>query len=329
MKQAELVDTLHRELDERRARLEAAIAGVSGAPDLVRLLTEVDDAIRRLDTTGFGDCLICGDRIDEAQLHETPLARYCLCDLTPERQAALQHDLDTAWKIQAGLLPEQNLSFAGWDTHFRYVPAGPVSGDYCDLVTRNEPREMLHFLLGDAVGHGVSAALLMSHLNASFRSVVDLGLTTERLVQRVNALFTQSTRPGQYATLVYGRADAKGEIEICNAGHYPPLLLRGDEATPVEASSFPVGLFTDSPYRVRRVPLDPGDTLFLYSDGIIESQNGANEDYGIERLSRVLENNQHRTPAVLAAACLDDAGRFRGSRLQEDDITLLVVRRSR
>lgn len=323
-----LKTSLHHQLADRRARLTRSIAEVGEADDLLRLMKEVDDALVRLDGGGYAECILCHGDVDDAVLEANPLARYCLCDLTPERRRLLEQDLDLAARIQFGLLPPQNVAFAGWNTHFRYQPEGPVSGDFVDLVTRESGSGDLYFLLGDVSGKGVAASILMGHLNALFRSLVDTGYPIHRLVEKANRIFSQSTTSTQYATLVAGRAEASGDIEICNAGHFPPLLVRKHGIVPVDSSGFPVGIFGESPYAVHRIRLAPGDSLFLYTDGITESRDGSGREYGEERLVDLLSRSHGASPARMASTALRDVEAFRAGAARTDDVTVMVIQRA-
>src|SRR5437867_12463276 len=125
------------QLLDRRRRIESTLSDVGEAEDLVRLLKEVDSALSRMDAGTYGGCEVCHETVDDDLLLTNPLIQYCLCRLTPEQQRALQDDLDLATRIQWALLPKQNLRFAGWEVHYRYEPAGPVSGDYCDAIAQD------------------------------------------------------------------------------------------------------------------------------------------------------------------------------------------------
>jgi sigma-B regulation protein RsbU (phosphoserine phosphatase) len=319
---------LRRQLLERRTRLEDAIAGVGEAAGLVRLLREVDAALKRMDGALYGRCEVCREDVQEELLQIHPLIQYCLCNLTPEQQRALEQDLGLASRLQWALLPTQNLSFAGWATHFRYEPAGPVSGDYCDLVAREGQDRCLYFVIGDVSGKGVASSFVMAHLSAMFRSLIDTDLPVDRLVERANAMLVENRISSHYATLVCGRAGESGEVELCNAGHCPPLVVGGAEVTPVEAAGLPVGLLGGDSYTLRRARLHPGDTLFLYTDGLVEAGSERGEEYGMDRLRRVLAERHALTPGGLAAACLEDVSAFLAGTPRGDDLTLLVIRRT-
>ncbi len=319
--------TLREQLLERRERVQTTLKEVGPADDLVRLLKEVDSALKRIDGPAFGTCEACHEKVEDEMLQAHPLLQWCLCRLTPDQQDALQRDLDLASKIQWSLLPKEDLMHAGWLVHHRYRPAGPVSGDYCDVVTRDGEGGSLDFLVGDVSGKGVAAAFLMARLSAMFRSLIESEPPIEQMVGHANRLFAESAISSQYATLVSGRATAAGEMTICNAGHHPPVVIRGDSVEPIDATGFPVGLFSSSPYTVSRLNLDPGDLLVLYTDGLVEARDRNDREYGAGRLHRVLREKRSLAPRRLAAACLQDLSAFLSGRPPSDDLTLMILKR--
>jgi len=318
--------SLRSELLDRRRRLSRVVTDAGPADDVVRLLGEVDAALERLGGGTFGRCEVCGESVDDQDLMVHPLLQYCLCELSERQQAELQRDLNVAWRVQAALLPAPCVRFAGWEVHHRYAPAGPVSGDYCDVVTQAATRS-LHLLLGDVAGKGVAASFLMARLSALFRGLVEVGLPAQALVERVNQLFTEKMPAAHYATAVYARASSRGDVELCNAGHFPPLVVRRGAVSRLDSTGVPVGLFGDSPYEVIQLHLEPGDTLFLYSDGLIEATDAAGEDFGTERLARILAAHHRASTERLAAICLSELDAFTSGAPRSDDLTLMVVRR--
>jgi sigma-B regulation protein RsbU (phosphoserine phosphatase) len=316
---------LRTQLLERRERLESAIAEFEETTHLVHLLQEVDVALQRMDTGSYGLCEVCHDPIEEDRLTADPLLRNCLDHLTPGQRRALEQDLDLASQIQNGLLPKQSLSFAGWEVDYHYEAAGPVSGDYCDLVSAG--RSHLFFLLGDISGKGVAASMLMAHLHAIFRSLITLDLPVGQLVEQANRVFCESTASEHFATLVCGKASGSGAVEVCNAGHCPPLWVQGGEVTSIEATGLPVGLFCSGQYSVKKVQLATGDNLLLYTDGLSEARNGADAEYGMERLSKLAGGCHGLSPRALIGACLGDLAAFQSGTRKTDDLTLVAVRR--
>jgi len=314
------------QLLDRRHRLEAAAATLSGDEhEVTRLLAEVDAALGRLSSGSFGLCEVCGDSVEAERLLADPLTRFCLDHLTSREQRALEEDLQLASRIQRELLPRTDARLDGWEIAYHYQPAGPVSGDYCDLIQGDE--SSTYFLVGDVAGHGVAAALLMSHLSATLRTLVSIGLPLRQLMERASRLFCESTLPTQYATLVCLRARASGEIEICNAGHPPPLIIRTRGIERVNATGLPIGMFCSEQFASETVQLEPGETLLLYTDGLLEAQNASGADYGIDRLLGLVAGAA-RPPGATVAHCLKDLISFRGPVMPTDDLTIMAVRRS-
>jgi sigma-B regulation protein RsbU (phosphoserine phosphatase) len=133
--------------------------------------------------------------------------------------------------------------------------------------------------------------------------------------------------PTSYATLVCGRTSASGEIDVCNAGHPPPLVVRAAGVSRVEATGLPIGLFCSDRFSSQIVGLDPGDTILLYTDGVIEAENPSGEHYGIDRLSALAASAATERPQALVAACLRDVARFCGTGRPTDDLTIMAVQR--
>jgi len=322
---------LRRQLAERRSRLESTIADLDRPQDLLRLLAEVDSALSRLDGGALGKCAVCEGEVEESDLAANPMATYCLCKLTPERQRALERDLDLAWQVQSALLPVLGLSAAGWQTHYRYLPNGAVSGDYCDLVVADDDAG-LYFMLGDVSGKGVAASLLMAHLNAALRGFARSGLSPQKAIEEANRLLGGSTLATHYATLVCGRATSQGEVELVNAGHCSPMIVRSSGSVEVlETSGLPLGLAVAvgaaDDYPTERATLNAGDTLFLYTDGLTEAANPRDDDYGKERLAKVLSTGARQSPRNLIARCLGDLTSFLAGESLNDDLTVMALAR--
>jgi sigma-B regulation protein RsbU (phosphoserine phosphatase) len=314
---------IQRQLHDRREKLESAIAQSGDAAQFRDLLQQVDAALERVQRGTYGICEACHDTIEKDRLERNPLVRYCLDHLNPGELRALQDDLDLAWSIQGKLLPNREFSAAGWDAYYHYEPVGPVSGDYCDLVAEDSS---IFFLLGDASGKGVAASLLMSQLHAIFRTLMTLRLSPGHLLERANRLFCEFMVPGQYATVVCGRADRSGKIELANAGHCLPIVHDGKNET-VKNASFPLGLFCESQYSNTTLQLEKGDGLLLYSDGLIEADNADGAEFGEERLLRLLKDC-HNSPKAVIENCLKDLTDFQLGQPRRDDLTVLSIRRA-
>jgi len=324
---ATVIDAALREqLLERRVRLETA-AEDGGAEQIRHLLGEVDAALARIEDETYGICQVCRDPVEAERIIADPLVCVCLGCLSTAQRRALEEDLELAANIQAGLLPPRALAHDGWQVSYHYEAASLVSGDYCDVIKADDGS--LYFMLGDVAGKGVAASLLMSQLHAMFRALIPVGLPLSHLVARASRIFCESTLPTHYATLVTGRADATGLVEICNAGHLPPLHLRREgRASLIEATGLPVGIFCNEEFTSSKFSMSPGDTLFLFTDGLSESRDTGGEEYGTERLMRLLCQRQELLPDELIRACLGDLTDFCAGTPRHDDLTVMALRRS-
>jgi sigma-B regulation protein RsbU (phosphoserine phosphatase) len=317
---------LRGQLQQRRTRLESALDQFGRAGQLVQLLQEVDSALQRMDQGTYGLCEECHESVEADRLMADPLIRFCLDHLTPEEQRALEQDLELASRIQASLLPKRHVLQNGWELYYHYEPLGPVSGDYVDILTAGDDGGDLFFLLGDAVGKGVAASMLMAHIHATFRTLINLHRRVDQLVEQANRLFAESTLASFFVTLVCGRAGRSGEIELCNAGHCSPLLVRGSKVESIEPNGLPVGLFSTSQYSAHRVSMGKGETLFLFTDGLTEARTQASEEYGESRLTELLAGHHDLPPQALAEASLDDVKSFLAGAPRTDDLTVMAVR---
>lgn len=322
--EATALPVLRDQLLDRRRQLETAAAALGEADEVTRLLEAVDATLGRMNAGTFGLCATCHDPIEPDRLLADPLTQFCLDHLTSREQQALQQDLELALRIQRELLPKPDVVLNGWEIVYHYQPAGPVSGDYCDLIPGNADHG--YFLIGDVSGKGIAAAILMSHLSAMLRTLITLGLPLGQLMERASRVFCETTLPTHYATLICGRASSSGEIEICNAGHPPPLLVRAGEIARLDATGLPIGMFCSERFSSRTIHLSPGEMLLLYTDGLIEAQNSSGVEYGIERLSG-LAASANRQPKAVVDACVRDLAAFRGGPGSTDDLTILAVSR--
>jgi sigma-B regulation protein RsbU (phosphoserine phosphatase) len=317
------VTFLNSQLEERKRRLEEAIAVAPRNAGLAGLLREVDSALERMAKGSYGMCEECHEAVEQDRLMADPLVRYCLDHLTEPQRAALQRDLDLASQVQRNLLPQSDLRAGRWETSYHYAPVGPVSGDYCDLIPSDG---QLFFVVGDVSGKGVAASMLMTQLHALFRSLTGMALPLGQIVTQANRVFCESALAGQYATLVCGQAKPTGEVEIHNAGHWPAIVVGHGGVLRIESTGLPLGMFHEVEFSATRVQLEPGDTLFLYTDGLSEARS-ADDEYGVDRVTNLVRQQGARPPAELIAACLDDLRAFEDGGPRLDDLTLLAIQR--
>jgi sigma-B regulation protein RsbU (phosphoserine phosphatase) len=317
---------MRSQLTNRRQSLQQAVSISPDNPYLSGLLQEVDAALSRLDSGTFGLCEACHEAIESERLAADPLMRFCIDHLTPSQQQALEQDLELAGRIQSALLPSNDIRHGGWRVAYYFEPAGPVSGDYCDLIMTENGG--FYFMLGDVSGKGVAAAMLMSHLHALFRALISVKIPLVEIVGRASRVFCESTHANQYATLVCGRADSQGNIEICNAGHLPSLILQKRDHYLLNANGLPLGLFCSEEFSVDRVAMTRGDFLMILTDGLSEAQDPAGAELGIQSLIDVVQKHPVRSAPELVRLSVQTAADFRAGARTKDDLTLLVIERS-
>jgi sigma-B regulation protein RsbU (phosphoserine phosphatase) len=332
---------IRNQLVARRNRLEAVLQQAP-PPKFQELLKEIDAALERMEAGTFGICETCHDSIESDRLLLDPLTKNCLDHLSVPERRALERDLDLALEVQQGLLPPEKLEIAGWNMAYCYRPLGPVSGDYCDVLSLGGGAGL--FMLGDVSGKGVAASMLMAQLHAIFRSLSLATASVKELVGKANRIFCQGNPTCHFATLVCGHLDGMGNVEMCNAGHCPPLWISaGDLSTPVvsteavdtgdrvkqiESMGLPVGVVCDGEYPSQNRKIAVGDSLVLYTDGLSEAMNPARELYGAKRLAQLVARHAAASAKDLLAVILQDVADFQGGHPRTDDLTVMILQRT-
>jgi sigma-B regulation protein RsbU (phosphoserine phosphatase) len=208
---------------------------------------------------------------------------------------------------------------------FSYEPAAAVGGDYVDLISLDSGD--FYFALGDVSGKGIAASMLMSHLHATLRALVSAEMGLDEIVRKSSLHFCQSSLPAQFATLVLGRADQAGNVQLVNAGHTPVLLRHGREVEIVEATSVPLGLFCQTDFKVVELHVQRPGSLLVYSDGITESRDAAGNEYGVDRLIADMQADDHLFPQAIVEEISGKVAQFTGHSPLTDDRSILVLAR--
>jgi len=243
-----------------------------------------------------------------------------------EKRRLLDHEIERAADIQAGLTPTGEVGVAGVDVAVHYQPAMWVGGDYCDIWPL--PGDALAFAVGDVSGHGFAAAMVMTNLHAALRSAMGSSAGPAAAIQQVAAYLMEHMTGGMFVTLVLGVFDpASGRLEYVNAGHPLPLLVEANRAvSPLgEPENPPLGI-VESTFRSRSVDLPPGGTLVIVTDGITETRSPSGELFGDDRLRAALGDQAGRPSQDVVTSLVDAATAFRHSQTQRDDITALSLR---
>jgi len=227
------------------------------------------------------------------------------------------------------LLPNPNELRAGWRIAFAYEPAGAVSGDFCDLITVKTGKVGFYFFLGDVSGKGVAASLMVASLHGIFRTLTSESRPLNQLLIEANRLLCESSLSNHYATLVCGRAYPDGWLELINAGHCLPMILRSNRVEKVESHGLPIGLFCSTTYTSQTIHLNEGESIALYSDGLVEALDSRGSYYGEERLEGQIWNARDGGPQALVETTLKDLHGFASGTTRNDDCTLLVMQREK
>jgi sigma-B regulation protein RsbU (phosphoserine phosphatase) len=246
-----------------------------------------------------------------------------------EEEQALQQieeELRVARGIQANLLPVSVPEFAGYDIAGRSLSAKEVGGDYFDFIPISD--DHLAVCVGDISGKGMPAALLMANLQATLRGQAHFSTSAKDCVERANKLMYQSTDMQKFATLFYGvinRAD--NAFNYSNAGHNPPYLFTGSTKPELlHAGGTVVGFMDESKYEDDTIYLKAGDVIIIYSDGITEAFDSNENEYGSNRLEKIIQKNLTKSAGEILEAVLDDVKTFSGDTTQSDDITIVVIK---
>ncbi len=238
----------------------------------------------------------------------------------------MEQDMQVAAEIQTNLLPRGAPEVAGYGLVGSNRPCRTVGGDYYDFA---EEGEGILLALGDVSGKGTGAALLMTVLRASVRAHWS-GSDPAESVARINRTVYQNTPTNKYITFFMAQLDPpSGRLAYVNAGHNPPLLVREDGNTEtLSVGGMALGLFDDVAYEQGSVSLEPGDSLIVYSDGVTETWNTRDEEFGEEGLEKSAVANRELEAGLLQEEILKELEHFEGGAKATDDRTLVVLKRN-
>jgi len=236
-------------------------------------------------------------------------------------------EIEIARNVQQRLFPPPSSHLASTAYAGRCAPAREVGGDYYDFF--DLAPGVLGFVLADVSGKGIAAALLMANLQGCFRSHAAIALDSPRsLLCAVNRLFFDSTPPEQFATLFFGQYDeGTRRLRYVNCGHPAPIVLAGGGSgiEKLGTTATVLGAFREWDCEERSVQLAPGDTLVAYSDGVTEAASDSGDEFGEERLVRVLRGRQGQPAALLVDGVLGAVAAF-SSGPRSDDVTVMALR---
>ena len=233
-------------------------------------------------------------------------------------------ELSRVRELQERLLPKVASGIHGYDIAHVWRPMRSVSGDYYDVIELGP--HQLAVCIGDVIGKGMPAALLMSNVQAAVKAVASHDMPPSEVCARVNRVLAGNLAAGNFVTFFYSILDNRtAELAYTNAGHVPPMLVRKDgSVTRLESGGALLGVFKNWAFEQASVKLEPGDRLVLFTDGISELKDSAEEEFGEERLERLVVRHRTASAAQLKDRVLEAVADFSNGAFQ-DDMTVVVV----
>ncbi|TSA28316.1 MAG: response regulator [Bacteroidetes bacterium] len=243
---------------------------------------------------------------------------------------SIRHDLETAREIQQAILPMEFPPFPhrkDFDIFASMQAAREVGGDFYDFFMIDN--DHLGFVIGDVSGKGVPAAIFMAVSRTLIRATGLKGIPVDECIGYANHLLCNESVSCMFVTVFYGILDTcTGEIDYVNGGHNPPYLLRSGgtlEQVPLTGGTI-LGFLDHEQYKADKIKLGPGDTLYLYTDGVTEAFNKENEAFGEPRLESLLKEHRSASIQELVNITIGEVHQFSEGVPQSDDITLMAIR---
>jgi len=262
-----------------------------------------------------------------ALLAATAIERNRLLDLERQRSRLMQ-ELDFATEIQSSFLPKEKPEIPGAEVAWYYQPARRIGGDFFDVYPLGP--DDIFFVIGDVSGKGIPAALLMAQALSMLRLILYPGLAPMEALQRWNNMMLERVVRGTFVTAALGRYESStGRVQMANAGHCPPVIVRDGEPEAVARfhGAPPLGILNGVTFESVDFTLDSGDGLLLYTDGITETQDEAGEFLDREGLLPMVQGHA-RSAESLVAGVVERAAKFRGAADIGDDLTLFSLVRA-
>lgn len=242
------------------------------------------------------------------------------------KREAFDREMEIAREVQEQLFPKSDPKVLGLEVAGVCLPAAGVGGDYYDYLSFSD--SSLGLVVADVSGKGISAALLMASLQASVRNVIGPDTHPSEANQTLNQILYRATTASRYATLFLGLFDGRNRLlRYSNAGHNPPMILRGGSSQKLSEGGLPLGILDGSHYFEGSRTLEPGDLLLMYTDGAVEAADPSGREFGLDRLvASASSRSNGENLRDLVQHLVADVQKWTHDSPQQDDITLVLAR---
>ena len=239
----------------------------------------------------------------------------------------IEHEMRVARHIQQSLLPKELPALSGWQVAAHYQPARAVGGDFYDFLTLPDGR--CGIVIGDVTDKGVPAALVMATTRSTLRATAQQLVSPGLVLEKVNDQLCPEFPPNMFVTCLYAVLDpTTGRLQYANAGHDLPYRRCASGIEELRARGMPLGLMQGMQYEEKETILDPGESVLLYSDGLVEAHDPQREMFGFPRLRQLMADLPDDS-SEMVTSLLSELQRFTGADWeQEDDLTLVVLQRA-
>ena len=269
------------------------------------------DDVHFLDTLSVDACIA----IENARLVQEAL----------EKQK-IEKELEVAATIQNMIIPKELPAIPGYQIAGKNDPSKQVGGDFYDVIPLKDGKFAL--IIADVSGKSVSGALLVSTLQASLHAYLESDITITDLVRKLNRIILKNSTTEKYITFFISILDpARNTLETLNAGHNPPLLHRNGTLIKLKTGGVPLGMVEFDDFQSETVQLQPGDAVVMFTDGVTEAENEAEDFFSDERLEETVLQCAHEDADAINQRIYSDVKTFEGDAEQADDITLLILKR--
>jgi len=244
------------------------------------------------------------------------------------RSQQVTRQLHLAADVQRRMIPAEMPSLPRFEIAARYLPSFDLGGDFYDFIDfREDGGGGMGVAVGDVVGKGVAASLLMAAVRASLRAYAQDVYDLDEVIRRVNRALCRDTRDNEFATLWYGVLDPEEmRLTYSNGGHEPPLLLRDGRIQKLDAGGMIVGIDPQQQYERAIVHLQPEDRIFIYTDGLLDAFDAAQRRFGRPRAEDAFIQTGHLSAGEALNRIAWELHRHMGATPASDDTTMLIIR---